>query len=132
MNTPIEGIDYVLDKVFEVAAEQKIRSIALPLLGTGYANVDVALSYPQLRLLIQQLVLALTIHKLESHFSNRDCDLKRGIVVVYSPKPHGEEENAIWDFVVRLLNKEHSKRGEQIEELIQEYSGKSAKIVSKK
>ena len=48
------------------ADDENISSIALPLLGTGYANVDIA-RHPELRLFISELVLALTIQKLEEN-----------------------------------------------------------------
>ena len=127
VNTPVEGIDYILDKVLEIAKDRRINS--LPLLGTGYANVDVSFNYPELRLLIQQLVLALTIHKLESYLTNQDCVLKRGVIVVYSSQPQGEDEHKIWDFVVKLLNKDVSKRSQQIEQLIQDFSQKRAALL---
>ncbi len=100
VNTPIQGIDYVLDKVLETAMEKRIMSIALPLLGTGYAKVDIDIrSHSELQLLLRQIVLALTIHKLEGHLTNKDCELKRGVIVVYSSQPSGEDEHKIWDFV---------------------------------
>lgn len=131
VDTPIEGIDYILDKVLEKVKESKIPSLALPLLGTGYANVDISLNHPELRLLIQQLVLALTIHKLEGYLTNRDSELKRGIVVVYSSQTQGDVEHRIWDFAIRLLNKDPSKRAEQIEQLIQGFSKKKSELLSK-
>lgn len=127
VNTPIEGIDYVLDKVLETAREKGLNSIALPLLGTGYANVDISLNNPELRLLIQQLVLALTIHKLEDHLSNKESKLKRGIVVVYSSQPQSADEHNIWDFAVKLVKKDHDKRSEQIDQLIDEFSKKRSR-----
>lgn len=132
VNTPIEGIDYILDKVLETAKERKIDSIALPLLGTGYANVDISLNYPELRLLIQQLVVALTIQKLEECLSNPASELKRGIVIVYSSQPQSAEEHSIWEFAVKLIKKDHNKRSEQIDELIYEFSKKRDELLSYK
>ena len=127
VNTPVEGIDYVLEKVLETAKEKELSSIALPLLGTGYANVDISLNYPELRLNIQQLVLALTIHKLEEHLSRKESKLKRGIVVVYSSTPQSADEHSIWDFTVKLVKKDHNKRSEQIDQLITEFSQKRSR-----
>ncbi len=131
VNTPIEGIDYVLDKILETAKENKINSIALPLLGTGYANVDISLNNPELRLLIQQLALAITIHKLENYLSNKESDLKRGIIVVYSSQPQSADENSIWEFAIKLLKKEQDKRSEQIDQLIDEFSQKRLGVSKK-
>lgn len=132
VNTPVEGIDYILDKVLETAKERKIDSIALPLLGTGYANVDISLNYPELRLLIQQLVVALTIQKLEECLSNPESELKRGIVIVYSSQPQSAEEHSIWEFAVKLIKKDHNKRSEQIDELIDRFSEKRDVLLSHK
>jgi len=123
-NTPIEGIDIALDNVLRKAKDSNIDSIALPLLGTGYANVDIAFDSPELKLLIQQLVLALTIHKLEINLGDPNCKLKRGIVVVYSTRPSSTEEHNIWSFVLKILKKEPSKLYEQIEQLIQDFNEK--------
>lgn len=132
VNTPVEGIDYILDKVLETARERKIDSIAIPLLGTGYANVDIFFNYPELRLLIQQLVVALTVQKLEEYLSKPESELKRGIVIVYSSQPQSAEEHSIWEFAVKLIKKDHNKRSEQIDELINEFSDKRDTLLSHK
>jgi hypothetical protein len=131
VNTPVEGIDYILDKVLEKAKENGIHSLALPLLGTGYANVNISFNHPELLLLIQQIVLALTIHKLEGYLTHQDSELKRGIVVVYSSQTQGEIEHRIWDFAIKLLNKDPSKRAEQIQQLIQDFSQKKSELLLK-
>lgn len=127
VNTPIEGIDYVLDKVLETTRENGVTSVALPLLGTGYANVDISLNNPELRMLIQQLVLALTIHKLENQLSDKKSKLKRGIIVLYSTQPQSADEHSMWDFAVKLVKKDHNKRSEQIDQLIDEFSQKRSR-----
>ena len=131
VNTPVEGIDYVLDKVLETAKMNKIDSIALPLLGTGYANVDISLNHPELRLLIQQLVLAITIYKLENYLSDKESKLKRGIVVVYSSQAQSSDEHNIWEFVIRLLKKDQHERSNQIDQLINEFSQKRLTLTKK-
>lgn len=128
--TPIEGIDYILDKVMQKADDENISSIALPLLGTGYANVDIA-RHPELRLFISELVLALTIQKLEENFTQQNRCLKRGIITIFSNQPQGQEEHHIWDFTIRLLNKEHSKRAEQIQKLIEDFNQQRDILISK-
>jgi hypothetical protein len=124
VKTPIEGIDYILDKVIQTANENNVDSIALPLLGTGYANIDIALNHPELRLYVSDLVLALTIQKLEESFTQLDGCIKRGVITVFSKQPQSQEEHHVWDFVIRLLNKEHFKRGEQIQTLIEDFNEK--------
>jgi len=122
VKTPLEGIDYILDKVIQAANENDVEIIALPLLGTGYANIDIVFKHPELRLFMSNLVLALTIQKLEENFVQQDGCLKRGIITIFSKQPQSQEEHHVWDFAVRLLNKEHSKRAEQIQNLIEDFN----------
>lgn len=124
VKTPLEGIDYILDKVIQTANENDVETIALPLLGTGYANIDIVFDHPELRLYMSDLVLALTIQKLEENFTQQDGCLKRGVITVFSKQPQSQEEHHVWDFAIRLLNKEHSKRAEQIQNLIEDFNAK--------
>lgn len=122
VSTPIEGIDYILDNVFTKANQAGVKTLAVPLLGTGYANIRLTHNNPNLQLQIRQAVLCLTIQKLEDHLTKTNTELKRGIIVIYSPMPQGEEENSIWNFVIRFIVKDRIKRGEQINDLMQAIS----------
>jgi hypothetical protein len=122
VNTPVEGIEYALDSILAATDEHKIASLALPLLGVGYANISRTWNRPELRSLLRQIALALTIHKLESKLSRPECSLKRGIVVIYSAEPQSKFEHEIWDFVVRFVNKGSQEKSEQIEKLVQEFT----------
>jgi hypothetical protein len=124
VNTPIEGIDFVLDKVIQTANENSVDTIALPLLGTGYANVDIAFNHPELSLYISDLVLALTIQKLEEGFTQQNGCVKRGIITIFSRQPQSPKEHHVWEFAVKILNKEQSKRVEQIQVLIEDFNSK--------
>ena len=124
VKTPLEGIDYILDKVIQTANENDVETIALPLLGTGYANIDIVFDHPELRLYMSDLVLALTIQKLEENFTQQDGCLKRGVITVFSKQPQSQEEHHVWGFAIRLLNKEHSKRAEQIQNIIEDFNAK--------
>jgi hypothetical protein len=124
VETPIEGIDYILDKVMQTINENNVDSIALPLLGAGYANMGVVVNHPELRLFISELVLALSVQKIEENFTQSDGCLNRGVITVLSKQPQSQEEHHIWEFTVKLLNKEHSKRAEQIQKLIEEFNAK--------
>jgi len=124
VNTPIEGVDHVLEKVIQTANQNGIDSIALPLLGTGYANADITFGHPELCLYIQDLVLALTIQKLEESFTQQGGCLKRGIVTVFSKQPQSQEEHHTWDFAIKLLRKDCSKRSAQIQDLIADFNSK--------
>lgn len=122
VDTPLEGIEYALDRVLEAADYCKIESLALPLLGVGYANIGRTWNRPELRPLLRQIVLALTIYKLEIWLSRPQCSLKRGFVVVYSPEPQGQFEHQVWDFVVKFINKESEQKAKQIERLVQDFA----------
>lgn len=122
VDTPVEGIEYALDKVLETADDCKIESLALPLLGVGYANIGRTWNRPELRSLLQEIALALTIHKLESRLSRQEYSLKRGLVIVYSPEPQGQFEHRVWDFVVKFINKESKEKARQIETLVRDFA----------
>ncbi len=53
VNTPIEGIDYIIDQVTRMADEHRLATFAMPLLGTGYANIQRANEHGQLSLLLK-------------------------------------------------------------------------------
>lgn len=114
VNTPLEGVDFVLDNVLRCAQDERIESLALPLLGTGYANIGIALDHPQLHLLIRQFVAGLSIKKLQDLLTDRECKLRRGILVLYSSSRNSPEENQLWNFVVRFVGADHPKRAEQL------------------
>jgi|YNPMSStandDraft_2_1061718.scaffolds.fasta_scaffold16062_1 hypothetical protein len=122
VDTPVEGIEYALDRLLEVADDCKIESLALPLLGVGYANIGRTWNRPELRSLLQQITLALTIYKLEIWLSRRECSLKRGVVVIYSPESQGQFEHRVWDFVVKFINKGGEEKARQIERLVQDFA----------
>lgn len=128
-NTPIEGIEYILDKVLQTVNKNEIDSISLPLLGTGYANIDI-IDYPELRLFLSELTLALTIQKIEEHFTQSQNCLKRGIITVFSKQPYSQEEDHTWKFALKLLNKELTKRAEQIQTLIEDFNMKKQELSS--
>lgn len=124
VDTPVEGIEYALDGVLETANDYdcKIESIALPLLGVGYANIGRTWNRPELKSLLQEIALALTIHKLESRLSLQEYSLKRGLVVVYSSEPQGPFEHRVWDFVVKFINKESEEKARHIETMVRDFA----------
>jgi hypothetical protein len=120
VNTPLEGIDYVLDCVLRCAKNQGIESVALPLLGTGYANIGRTSGQPNLNLLVRKIVAGLTIRKLEDSLTDRESKLRRGFLVVYSSRPNSNEENTMWEFVVRFTKSDPQKRLTQLDDLTKE------------
>lgn len=108
VNTPLEGIDLVLKSVFERAEREAIPTLALPLLGTGYANVRRQVDPT----LLNAAVLGLTIVKAGETLGKRDGSLRRIIVAAFSKDPQGKAEHALWEFVVQLLAVPPDKRAE--------------------
>jgi hypothetical protein len=118
-NTPIEGIDYVLDRVLEEADARDLRSIAMPLLGTGYANVRRTIDNAKLDRLLRRAVTLLTLEKIENKLRDNASPLRRGVVVVYSQEPYGAEEHALWEAVTRFLGSQSERRATQRDEVLQ-------------
>jgi hypothetical protein len=121
VNTPVEGIEYALDRILDVADDCEIISLALPLLGVGYANIGQTWNRPELKWLLREIVLALTIYKLENRLTDQKSSIKRGVVVVYSPETQGKFEHRVWEFVIKFINKESEEKAEQVERMVQDF-----------
>jgi len=121
LDTPLDGIEYTLDKVIERAVEEKVSSIALPLLGTGYANVRYAANNAQASIILRQAVLGLTIHKLEKQLAQPNNSLCRATIVIYSLNPNSEEENVFWKFLVKFINLDDQGKSNQISSLFKSF-----------
>jgi hypothetical protein len=118
-NTPIEGIDLILDGVIEAATTNQLPSLAVPLLGAGYANIRRTTDDAKLGRLLRQAVALLAIEKLQENLRAESSPLKRAVVVVYSQHPQSEEEHSLWESVTRFLGS-RSGRSTQIEALLME------------
>ncbi len=121
-NTPIEGIDFIIDKVIESAQDNNVESLAIPLLGAGYANITRTFQDSEVRSLLRYTLLSLTIHKLELELAKPAGSLRSGVVVVYSPQPLSKFEHEMWDFVIKFSRKNYAEREKHIAELIEEFS----------
>lgn len=119
VDTPLDGIDYILDKVIECAVEENIQSIAIPLLGTGFANIRRIADNPQLDRSIKQAVLGLIIYKLERQLVQVNSKLRRGIVVLYSSRPNSEEENTFWQFLVKFIKLNEQEKLARINDFLE-------------
>jgi hypothetical protein len=106
VNTPLEGIDLVLQAVLDRASRESILGLAIPLLGAGYANIRNGID----QALLNAAVLGLTIIKLGDHLGSPDCPLRRVVVVAYSNDPQSKAEHALWDFAVPLLAMDAGER----------------------
>lgn len=121
-NTPIEGIDFIIDKVIESAQDNNVESLAVPLLGAGHANITRTYQDSEVRSLLRYTVLSLTIHKLELELAKPAGSLRSGVVVVYSPQPFSKFEHEMWDFVIKFSRKNHVEREKFITELVEEFT----------
>ena len=81
-HTPIEGIDFILDRVIETVNAHGLSSVALPLLGTGYANIRRTKNNEKLGRLLRQAVTLLSIQKLQENISLGSSSLRRAIIVI--------------------------------------------------
>jgi len=99
VNTPLEGIDLVLQSVLDRAKRESIPLLALPLLGTGYANVRRRVDQTALN----AAVLGMTIIKAIEACTPGDAAIQRIVIAVYSNDPQGKAEHVVWEFVVQLL-----------------------------
>jgi hypothetical protein len=120
VNTPIEGIDIILDGVVHVARSQQFKSIALPLVGTGYANIRRTTNQRELRCLLEQAVVLLTIQKLLEALGDKASTLRRAVIVIYSGSPQGQDEHDLWQVVTRFFGSTNKERENQLRTLVQD------------
>jgi len=117
LNTPNDGINLAVKKVFEIANESNVNELAIPLLGTGYANIRQTSLIPIVKLFLLKLSLAITIQQAEKHLANPDSPLKRVVIVIPSKSPETSSENEIWEFVLNFLKLDDQEKTEKIENL---------------
>jgi len=122
VNTPVEGIDYIIEHVLDAADAQRLSAIAIPLLGAGYANIRRTFDQEKLGRLMRQAVALLTIQKTERKLADASSVLRRGVVVVFSKESHSEEEHHLWESVTRFLGKQERQRQFQLDALLNEIS----------
>ncbi|MDO9391901.1 MAG: hypothetical protein Q7U71_09045, partial [bacterium] len=120
-NTPVEGIDSILDKVIQEANEQKIESISVPLLGTGYANIAVTHNNKLLKAKLDKIVALISMQKFEEALKNKTSKLKRAIIVVYSNNHYSAEEAAIWKDIVKFAAKSKEEQITDIKNEIKQF-----------
>lgn len=120
-NTPVEGIDSILDKVIQEATEQKIESIAVPLLGTGYANIAVTHNNKLLKTKLEKIVALISMQKFYEALKIKNAKLKRAIIVVYSNNHYSEEEASIWRDIVKFASKSKDEQLTDIKNEIKQF-----------
>ena len=117
-NTPIQGIGYIIDNVIDAANQAGLSSLAIPLIGTGYANVRRTISDEEWGHLLRNAVTMVAIKKLQQALEDPKSTLRRAVIVVFSRSPQGPEEKNIWEAVTRFLGKAREQRDQEIESLI--------------
>jgi len=122
-DTPIEGIDYIIDQVIQTANAHGLPSLAMPLLGTGYANIRRTMDHARLSRLLRRAVTFLSIQKLQDNLRLTGSSLRRAVIVIWSSDPQGQEEHELWDSVTRFLGRQTAQRSAQIEELLNAING---------
>ena len=118
-HTPVDGIDFILDRVIETVNSHGLSSVAVPLLGAGYANIRRTKDNEKLGRLLRRAVTLLSIQKLQANISLGSSSLRRAIIVIYSKQRQGQEEHELWGAVTRFLGS-RSDRIAQIEELLRQ------------
>jgi len=126
INTPIEGIDYVIDRVVDAVNAHKLPAIALPLLGAGYANIGRTFNQAALGRALRRAVALLAIEKLEIALRDEQSSLRRGVLVIYSQEPQGQEEHELWEAITRFLGCRAEQRKAQIANSLREIEKLSA------
>jgi len=119
-NTPIEGIDYIIDQIIQTANTHQLTSLAMPLLGTGYANIRRTMNHARLSRLLRRAVTLIAIQKLQNNLQLTTSSLRRAVIVIWSSDPQGPEEHELWESVTRFLGSKDSQRSTQIENILAE------------
>lgn len=104
--------------MLDEADTQGLESLALPLLGTGYANIQRTIDHAKLGSLLKQTVALLAIQGFEDRLRDLASPLKRGVVVVYSREAQGEEEHERWEAVTRFFGARPEQRELHIRTLL--------------
>lgn len=119
-NTPVQGIPIVLSKVFSEARQKNINSLALPLLGAGFANISKTNDNPKLKFGFEKAILAITIDESLNQLIGDNENLRRILIVVFSDTPQSEREHELWELAIKMLHPNSEKRIKIIDELIDE------------
>jgi hypothetical protein len=117
-NTPLDAIDFVLNEVIEEAKQQNVRALALPLIGTGYANIGRTANDPAMRALLQQAVILLTLQKLVSALQDASSPIRRGVLVLYPKDPVMQSQaDSVWALVPTFLARDNEMREMMIQDI---------------
>lgn len=126
-NTPIEGIDYIVDRAIDAAAMHGLEAIALPLVGTGFANIRRTIDNPKLAMLLRRATTLISSSKMQQALRNHSSALRRGVVVIHSNQPQSEEEHSIWEAVTCYVGTNEKERNRLVDQLLTEINRLSSK-----
>lgn len=124
-NTPIEGIDYIVDRAIDAAQIHGLEAIALPLVGTGFANIRRTQNNPNLAILLRRATTLISIEKMHEALRNHSSALRRGVVVIYSNEPQSDEEHSVWEAVTRYVGTNEKDRIRQLDQILAEINSLS-------
>jgi len=117
-STPVEGIPIIIDKVFKEVGENNLSSVAIPLLGAGFANIAVTYNNIELRHRIEETILCITIDECLDQLIGENQHLERIIIVIYSKEPQSEREHKLFKLSLKMLTPNKEKRIRMIDDLI--------------
>lgn len=118
VNTPIEGIDIVIENIMGAVRTYELESVCLPLVGTGYANIGRTWRNPTLALQLKLAAFVVTMDKVDTTLADPSSPLRRAVVVVYSDQRSSPEENEVWMSATRFLAMKPQQRQQEIERLV--------------
>lgn len=126
-NTPLASIDLILTKVLEKAGEEGIESIALPLLGAGYANIQLTHGAPELRALLERAVFLLSVDKLLKILADpAPQELRRAVVVVYAADLDAPPKDHLLEVASTFLTQTPAQRERSIRAILEDFSRREA------
>jgi hypothetical protein len=117
-NTSMAAVEYLLDQVVEKVKYEQLDSVALPLLGTGYAIVKNDLDENG-KELFEQAVLLLTVQKLADALADPAAPWRRATIVMYTKDIRGAREDRHHDAVLIFLNSDTDTRKKTLKDLVE-------------
>jgi hypothetical protein len=97
---------------------EQLDSVALPLLGTGYAIVKNDLDENG-KELFEQAVLLLTVQKLADALADPAAPWRRATIVMYTKDIRGAREDRHHDAVLIFLNSDTDTRKKTLKDLVE-------------
>jgi RNA polymerase sigma factor (sigma-70 family) len=125
VNTPVAGIDYIVESLINAANESGIASLGLPLLGAGYANIGRTSGKSDAREKLRSIVLCMLLAQFEAVLTSAVSSLKRVIIVIHSKSPNSPEEHVLWEQSIQFLKLSAKDREGELHRLLRELEAKT-------